>query len=59
MNRPLLHCESEYGVLVCLTYNNVFPWNQIVIHLHHRHGFTIDLYGQILRPFEYKALAED
>src|SRR5208282_3455008 len=29
------------------------------IHLNHRHGFTIDLYGRILRPFEREALAED
>jgi hypothetical protein len=58
-NRSLLRCEPEYGALVCLTCNNAFPRNRIVVHLNHRHGFTIDLYGRILRPFEHETLAED
>ena len=58
-NRPLLCHEREYGALICLICNNVFPRNRIVIHLNHRHGFAIDLYHPILGPFECEALADD
>lgn len=58
-NRPVLHCEPEYGALVCLDCNNGFPRKRIVLHLDRRRSFTIDLYRSILKPFEREALAED
>ena len=58
-SRPLLRCEPEHGALVCLTCNNGFPRKPIIRHLNHSHGFMMDLYRPILKPYEREALTED
>ena len=50
-NRPLIRCESEYDVIVCLICNNGFPKTRIARHLRDTHHFRIDVYGPALEPF--------
>ena len=58
-NRPLLRCEAEYGVIVCLTCNNAFPKKPIIHHLRHSHHILANLYRSILESFRHETLAEN
>ena len=54
---PLLRVEPRYGAFVCLTCENGFPQKHIVRHL--RTHFKVDVYGPVLKSFEYVSLALD
>ena len=59
LERPLVHCEAQYGAVICLKYESAFPTMRLAKYFRTYHHYLISLYWSTLQSLKQQALAED